>query len=85
MQLGFNLPNSGPLSAVAKRYGAPVPPRASDGEWRLFSGSDADIVADFRALRDAGLTAVDIDFGRPDALAMLAEMRRLRAAVIEKI
>ena len=38
-----------------------------------------------KALRDAGLTAVDIDFGRPDALAMLAEMRRLRAAVIEKI
>jgi hypothetical protein len=85
VQLGFNLPNSGPLSAVAKRYGAPVPPRASDGERRLFSGSDAELVADFHALRDAGVTAIDIDFGRPDASAMLAEMRRFRAAVIEKI
>lgn len=85
MQIGFNLPNSGPLSAVAKRYGAPVPPCASDGERRLFSGSDADLVADLRALRDTGVTAIDIDFGRPDASAMLAEMRRVRAAVIEKV
>ena len=68
-----------------KRYGAPVLPRASDGERRLFSGSDTDIVADLRALRDAGVAAVDIDLGRPDALAMLAEMRRFRAAVIEKV
>jgi probable F420-dependent oxidoreductase len=68
-----------------KRYGAAVPPAASDGERRLFSGSEADIIGDFRALRDIGVTAVDIDFGRPDAAAVLAEMRRFRMAVIEKI
>jgi hypothetical protein len=68
-----------------KRYGEAVPPRASDGERRLFSGSDADIAADFRALRDSGVTAIDIDFGRPDAAVMLAEMRRFRSAVIAKI
>jgi len=68
-----------------KRYGAAVPPVASDGERRLFSGSDADIANDLRTLRDAGVTAIDIDFDRPDAAAMLAEMRRFRAAVIERI
>lgn len=69
-----------------KRYGAAVPPVASDGERRLFSGSEADIIGDLRALREVGVTAVDIDFGgRPDATAVIAEMRRFRGAVIEKI
>ncbi len=68
-----------------KRYGAAVPPVASDGERRLFSGSEADIIADLRALRSIGVTALDIDFGRPDGAAVIAEMRRFRAAVIEKI
>jgi len=68
-----------------KRYGAAVPPAATDGERRMFSGSDADVAADLRTLRDLGVKGVDIDFGRPDADAMLAEMRRFRKAVIEKI
>ena len=68
-----------------KRYGAAVPPVASNGERRLFSGSEADLIGDFRALHDIGVTAIDIDFGRPAAAAVIAEMRRFRAAVIEKI
>ena len=69
-----------------KRYGAAVPPKASDGERRLFSGSEADLIDDLRALKALGVTAIDIDFaGRPDADATLAEMRRFRTAVIEKI
>jgi probable F420-dependent oxidoreductase len=68
-----------------KRYGAAVPPLASDGERRLFSGSETDLIGDFRALRDIGVSAIDVDFGRPDADAVIAEMRRFRAAVIEKI
>ena len=68
-----------------KRYGAAVPAAASDGERRLFSGSEADITADLRALRDMGVTAIDIDFGRPDAAAVIAEMRRFKAAVIDRI
>lgn len=78
-------PDSVGVSYRVKRYGDAVPPHASDGERRLFSGSDTDIVADLRALRDLGITAIDIDFGRPDATAMLAEMRRFRAAVIDKV
>ena len=78
-------PMSVSVAYRVKRYGAAVPALASNGERRLFSGSEADIIGDFRALRDMGVTAIDIDFGRPDAAAMIAEMRRFRAAVIEKI
>jgi len=52
----------------------------------MFSGSDADIVADFRALRDRGVAGLDIDFGGHGGVEpMLAEMRRFRAAVIDKV
>lgn len=68
-----------------KRYGSAVPPKANDGERRLFSGSEADLISDFRALKDMGVTAIDIDFGRPTADAVLAEMKRFRNAVIDKI
>jgi probable F420-dependent oxidoreductase len=73
------------VSFRVKRYGAVVPPKATDGERRMFSGSDADLADDLRALRRLGVGAVDIDFGRPDADQVLAEMRRFRKAVIEKI
>src|SRR5476649_1530276 len=59
-------PKSVGVAFRVKRYGAAVPPVASDGQRRLFSGSEADITADFRALRDLGVTAIDIDFGRPE-------------------
>ena len=66
-----------------KRYGTPVPPQASDGERRLFSGDDADVLGDLRALRDIGVNALDFDFewtGSADAA--LDEMRRLREQVL---
>ncbi|MEA2854818.1 MAG: hypothetical protein QOE02_4839, partial [Rhodospirillaceae bacterium] len=78
-------PASVEIGYRVKRYGAAVPAVASDGERRLFSGSEADIVGDLRALSELGVTALDIDFGRPDAAAVIAEMRRFRAAVIEKM
>ena len=78
-------PASVEIGYRVKRYGAAVPPVASDGERRLFSGSEADMVGDLRALSELGVTALDIDFGRPDAAAVIAEMRRFRAAVIEKM
>jgi probable F420-dependent oxidoreductase len=78
-------PGSVGVSYRVKRYGAAVPPLGSDGERRLFSGNEADIIADLRALRDAGVTAIDFDFGRPSAAEVIAEMRRFRLAVIDKI
>src|SRR5713226_4792402 len=57
-------PGSVGVGYRVKRYGAVVPAVASDGERRLFSGSDSDIVADLQDLRNAGVTAIDFDFGR---------------------
>ena len=73
------------LTYRVKRYGEAVPDKASDGERRLFSGSTVDIVGDFRALRDLGVSAVDIDFERPDPDASLAEMRRFKETVLARV
>ncbi len=78
-------PNAVGVAFRVKRYGAVVPPLASDGERRLFSGSDADVTADLRALRDLGVTAIDIDFGRPTSAEVIAEMRRFKAEIIARI
>jgi len=78
-------PASIALTYRIKRYGEAVPGKASDGERRLFSGSAADIAGDLRALRDLGVTAVDIDFERPDPDASLAEMRRFKETVLARI
>jgi probable F420-dependent oxidoreductase len=73
------------LTYRVKRYGEAVPSTASDGERRLFSGSADDIVGDFRALRDLGVSAIDIDFERPEADASLTEMRRFKETVLARI
>jgi probable F420-dependent oxidoreductase len=78
-------PNAVALTYRVKRYGEAVPATASDGERRLFSGGTDDIVGDFRALRDLGVSAIDIDFERPQAEASLAEMRRFRETVLARI
>jgi hypothetical protein len=61
-----------------KRVGAGVQPKASDGGRRLFSGADADVLDDVRAMREAGVSVIDVDVERPDPDATIAEMRRLR-------
>ncbi|MGH7036645.1 MAG: TIGR03619 family F420-dependent LLM class oxidoreductase [Stellaceae bacterium] len=73
------------LAYRVKRYGAAVPEKASNGERRLFSGSTADLIEDFRVLRGLGVGAIDIDFERADPAASLAEMRRFHDAVITRI
>jgi len=78
-------PASVALTYRVKRYGGAVPERASDGERRLFSGTDADIIADLRELRDLGVAAIDIDFECPEAEASIAEMRRFRDKVRSRV
>jgi probable F420-dependent oxidoreductase len=78
-------PESVALTYRIKRYGEALQDKASDGERRLFSGSNDDIVGDFRALRDLGVSAVDIDFERPDPDASLAEMRRFKETVLARL
>jgi probable F420-dependent oxidoreductase len=78
-----------PRDAVAltyriKRYGHDLPPTASDGERRLFSGSDAEIIGDIRALAEVGVTAIDFDFERATEAAVLAEMRAFKDRVLAK-
>jgi probable F420-dependent oxidoreductase len=64
-----------------KRYGHAVPPIASDGERRLFSGDDANIVADLRALRDLGVTAIDVEVEGHDEVTTIANMRRFKDTI----
>ena len=79
-----------PRDAVAltyrvKRYGAALPSLASDGERRLFSGSDADIVGDIHALEELGVAAIDFDFESPDADAVVAAMRSFRERILARV
>jgi probable F420-dependent oxidoreductase len=68
-----------------KRYGDVVAPVASDGERRLFSGSDADIVGDLRALADLGVTAIDVEVEGHDEAATLANMRRFKETIFARV
>jgi hypothetical protein len=67
-----------------KRHGEPMPP-ASDGNRKLFSGTDADTVNDIRALKSLGVTGIDFDFeqGTPDAV--LTRMQRFRDEVMARV
>jgi len=78
-------PASVELCYRVKRYGEAVPATASDGQRRLFSGRDADIVGDLQALRDLGVAAIDIDFERADPEESIAEMRRFQDQVIARL
>jgi probable F420-dependent oxidoreductase len=78
-------PGSVALTYRVKRTGAALPPRASDGERRLFSGSDADIVGDIHALQDIGVVAIDFDFERPDPNDVVADMGAFRERVLAKV
>ena len=78
-------PASVALTYRVKRYGEAVPGTASDGERRLFSGSTSDIVGDLQALHALGVSAVDIDFERPDQEASIAAMRRFKEEVLSRL
>ena len=73
------------LAYRIKRYGDAVPPVSTDGARRLFSGSAADLRDDFRALRDLGISAVDIDFERPTAADTLSAMRQFKAEILDRL
>src|SRR6516164_4155161 len=78
-------PASVGVSYRVKRYGPAVPPVASDGERRLFSGSDADIVNDLRTLRDIGVTAIDVEVEGHDEAATIANMQRFKDAIFARV
>jgi hypothetical protein len=73
------------LTYRVKRYGEAVRAKVSDGERRLFSGRNTEIIPDLRALHDLGVAAVDIDFERSDPEESVAEMRRFKEQVISRL
>jgi alkanesulfonate monooxygenase SsuD/methylene tetrahydromethanopterin reductase-like flavin-dependent oxidoreductase (luciferase family) len=77
--------NAVALTYRVKRYGDAVPATASDSNRRLFSGSDADLIADIRTLRELGVTAIDFDFERARADDVIAEMRSFRDRVLARV
>ena len=74
-------PSSITLAYRVARYGGPAA-LASDGNHQLFTGDNSQIAADIVALRDAGVTSLDIGFPGANAQAMLLEMQRFRDQVI---
>jgi probable F420-dependent oxidoreductase len=78
-------PDTVALTYRVKRYGDVVAPVASDGERRLFSGGDGDLIGDIHALQDIGVTAIDFDFERDAEAAVLGEMRSFRERVLAKV
>ena len=68
-----------------KRYGDAVPPIASDAERRLFSGSNADMVGDLRALRELGVTAIDVEVEGNDETATIANMRQFKETIFARM
>jgi probable F420-dependent oxidoreductase len=78
-------PNAVALTYRVKRYGDALAALGSDGQRRLFSGTDADLIGDIRALRDLGVAAIDFDFERPGEGAVIAEMQSFRDRVLAKV
>lgn len=76
-------PNAVGVAYRIKRHGFDAPP-ASDGNRRLFTGSIEAVIADIRALKALGVTALDFDFEGRDAAKAMAEMRRFRDQVLAK-
>jgi probable F420-dependent oxidoreductase len=74
--------------AIALRVlaGPGVKPRSSiDGEAALFTGGDADWVADIRALADLGVSAVDVRLSDQTLDATIDNMRRFRDGVLSRL
>jgi alkanesulfonate monooxygenase SsuD/methylene tetrahydromethanopterin reductase-like flavin-dependent oxidoreductase (luciferase family) len=63
-------------------YGENIPATAGDGERRMFHGKPADIAADIKALRDVGVSHLDIGFTGGTVDAVLAEMQKFRKDVL---
>ena len=77
-------PNTVGVVYRVKRHGIPAP-LATDGNRKLFTGTTANTIEDIRALRGIGVTAIDFDFEGRDAAKAMAEMRKFRHEVMDKV
>ena len=70
------------LALRCTAYGEGIPATAGDGQRRLFSGKNADIAADIRALKEMGVSHLDVGFAGSTVDAMLTEMQRFKKDVL---
>ena len=75
-------PDAVGLTLRVTAYGEGVPAKAGDGERRLFSGKPAEIAGDIKALRDMGVSHLDVGFGGTTVDAVLGEMQKFRKDVL---
>ena len=68
-----------------QRHGPQAPAFADNGERRLFSGGPAEVIGDFRAFAELGVTAIDLSFVGKTADATLEHMKRFREEVASKL
>jgi alkanesulfonate monooxygenase SsuD/methylene tetrahydromethanopterin reductase-like flavin-dependent oxidoreductase (luciferase family) len=76
------IPQSVDLVLRVTAHGESVPPKAGDGERRLFSGKPAEVAADMRAMQEMGVASLDFGFAGATVDAMLKEMERFRKEVL---
>jgi len=72
------------LALRCSRHGPSLPPKADDGERRLFSGSPSEIAGDLRDLKSLGVEYVDFTFAEASVTATLTEMKRFRDEVLAR-
>ena len=73
------------LSLRVTVFGETAPPKAGDGEHRLFAGPPPLLAADIRALRDMGVACIDFGFGGSTADEVLSGMQKFRAEVLSLV
>ena len=73
------------LALRCTAYGESIPAIAGDGQRRLFSGKNADIAADIRALKAMGVSHLDVGFAGTTVDAMLTEMQRFKKDVLAQV
>ena len=78
-------PEAVALTYRVQRFGPQVPAKADNGERMLFSGSNAEIIDDVRAMRDLGLAALDINFAAASTDDAIAAMRKFHEQILAKV
>ena len=65
--------------------GPAIPEKADNGDRRLFSGGNDQLIGDLRAFKDLSVVAVDFSFDGANAAEVIANMRRFREDVLAKV
>ena len=73
------------LALRCTRHGPNLPPKADDGERRLFSGSPGEIARDLSDLKSLGVECVDFTFAEATAAATLTAMKQFRDDVLAHV